>query len=87
MRRVQTFQEIAGAPRYLTGRLVILEKSFVSPIVAFSVLITGPDEPPLLKPSVTANSKPYDRVDGKHELATARAVIPRPRTPGIFLRK
>src|SRR6266852_9361422 len=49
MRKVQTFQELAGAP------------------------------------SVTAKSEPYDRVDGKHELATARAVIPRPRTPGIFV--
>src|SRR6266852_5657666 len=49
MRKVQTFQELAGAP------------------------------------SVTANSNPYDRVDGKHELAAARAVIPRPSTPGIFV--
>src|SRR5258708_9544449 len=77
VRKGQTFQELAGARRYFTGRFVICGKSFASPVLACSVLIAGPDFP--------AKSEPYDRVDGKHELAAARAVIIRPRTECVFI--
>ena len=85
MRRAQIFQEIAGGPTMSHGHICDLRKLLRVSDCPVSVLITGLDEPPFLKPSVTANSKPYDRVDGEHELAAARAVIPRPRTPGIFV--